>query len=150
MKKYLIPCLFLCLAPVGQARLGYTLDQCNDAYGKETASGELAGFLTMHVYHVGDTTVSCCFVPGSDKVAAMGYSREAPSFSTEEVKQFLALNCPNLRWDFLGKATTGGQTVDVYNTEDHKWVGYYNHDVNDVTIGDFATLEKVNDRIKGK
>lgn len=93
-----------------QARLGWTLEQCREAYGKETnVSIPPAGVLhEVFDFSVGNFFVGVTFL--RDKVAYIYYFKKGPDwgkkFSDEEINNLLEKNSSGIVWKPEG---TGGK-----------------------------------------
>jgi hypothetical protein len=89
----------MALAATTQARLTWTLQQCQDFYGTENQAAitEITG--VEHFWTKNDITVMCLFKNGVDTVATVAYFR-AKKFNLPEIKQLLASNAGSATWDF--------------------------------------------------
>jgi hypothetical protein len=106
MKIFLTLIFFvMALAATTQARLTWTLQQCQDFYGTENQAPitEITG--VEHFWTKNDITVMCLFKNGVDSVASVAYFR-AKKFNLPEIKQLLASNAGLATWDFTPTKVT--------------------------------------------
>ena len=136
MKIILAFTLFMmAIAATAQARLGWTLKQCESFYGKENQAPitEITG--VEHFWTKSDITVMCLFKNGADSVATVVYYRDN-IFNLAEIKQLLASNAKGATWDF---------TPTKVNNDYMKDGDYYQGKVGE-TVTVAASMFKVSDK----
>jgi hypothetical protein len=136
MKIILALTLFvMALSATAQARLDWTLKQCQSFYGKEnqTPITEITG--VEHFWTKSDITVMCLFKNGVDSVATVVYYRDN-IFNLPEIKQLLASNAKGATWNF---------TPTKVNNEYIKDGDYYQAKVGE-TVTVAASMFKVPDK----
>jgi len=110
--------VLLTMQSASQARIGWTLDQCREVYGKETnVSIPPAGVLhEVFDFSVGNFFVGVTFL--GDKVAYIYYFKEGPDwgkkFSDEEINNLLEKNSGGLVWKPQG---IGGKPHELWIAE---------------------------------
>jgi hypothetical protein len=89
----------LIIQGISQARIGWTLEQCRERYGKETNIHVPGSVNEVVEFRVGNFFVGCSFI--DNKVAYINYFKEEPwgkKFSDEELNDLLEKNSNGCIW----------------------------------------------------